>query len=587
MKKYLLFVFICFTAFTACVSSDQKTENLTAFAKAYGYIKYFHPSDEAFQLDWGMFAVYGAQEIEKCRTKAEVVETLNLLFKPIAPSVTFTLSDKLPEYDIKRITPENTNGYHLTYWQHLGVQFGMNAFYRHQNIYSSIRVNRTKDATDKQLFAYHPKFGNIISKEISSGIYCQFPQVLYCNKESTFPKANIELLNQLKEKLKNCDIKAENLSFRLGNIINTFNVFQHFYPYFDVVKVDWNEEFRKALSRCYADKTARDHLLTLKKFTAPLNDGHIWVDCKYVKDYSIPPISWEWAENQLVITGVSKDSINIKIGDVVSKINGQYAKDYFNAINTGISAATEGWLNYRANTESLQGEIGSKLIITINDKPIELARYGSFSYQEASSKKSYTIIDDSIYYINLDLISTDTINSLLPELEKSKAIICDLRGYPKSSPDFITHLLKTDDTVSAWMQVPRIVYPDQERILGFAKYNWKRMMKPAKPYLGDKKIVFIIDGSAISYAESYMGYIEGYYLATIVGQPTAGTNGNVNTFELPGGYSIRFTGMKVLKHNGSQHHGIGILPDVYVNKTIRGIKEGRDEFLEKAIEIAK
>ena len=45
--------------------------------------------------------------------------------------------------------------------------------------------------------------------------------------------------------------------------------------------------------------------------------------------------------------------------------------------------------------------------------------------------------------------------------------------------------------------------------------------------------------------------------------------------------------MKVLKHNGSRHHGIGILPTVYVNKTIQGIKENRDEFYDKAFEIAK
>ena len=51
--------------------------------------------------------------------------------------------------------------------------------------------------------------------------------------------------------------------------------------------------------------------------------------------------------------------------------------------------------------------------------------------------------------------------------------------------------------------------------------------------------------------------------------------------------TMPWTGMKVLKHNGSQHHGIGILPDIYVSKTIQGIKDGRDEFLEKAIEIAK
>ncbi|MFZ4399329.1 MAG: hypothetical protein ACOYO1_04780 [Bacteroidales bacterium] len=396
MKKYFLFICIIFTSFTACVSTEQKTENLKAFAKAYGYIKYFHPSDEASQIDWNKFAIYGAQEIENCRTKAEVVEALNRLFNPIAPSVIFSLSEKQTDYDIKKITPENTKGYQLTYWQHLGVQFGMNDFNGHQNIYKSIRVNRTENESDKQLYAYHPIFGNIISKEISKGIYCQFPKVLYCNKQNTYPKANIELLKQLNEELKNCDIKAENPYFRLGNIINTYNVFQHFYPYFDVIKVDWSEEFRKALTRCYTDKSERDHLLTLKTFTAPLKDGHIWIECKYIKDYSVPPISWEWIEKQLVITGVYKDSLDIKIGDVVSKINGQNAQDYFNAINAGISAGTKGWLNYRANTESLQGEFRSKLIVTINNKPIELIRYSSYINPEAWSKKSDSIIDDSI-----------------------------------------------------------------------------------------------------------------------------------------------------------------------------------------------
>jgi C-terminal processing protease CtpA/Prc len=45
--------------------------------------------------------------------------------------------------------------------------------------------------------------------------------------------------------------------------------------------------------------------------------------------------------------------------------------------------------------------------------------------------------------------------------------------------------------------------------------------------------------------------------------------------------------MKVVKHDGSQHHGIGILPDVEVYKTIEGVKAGKDEFLDKALEMIK
>ena len=109
---------------------------------------------------------------------------------------------------------------------------------------------------------------------------------------------------------------------------------------------------------------------------------------------------------------------------------------------------------------------------------------------------------------------------------------------------------------------------------------------PKEQYLQAKK-AFIIDGRCISYAESCLGIIAHYKLGAIVGSPTAGTNGNVNPFVLPGGYSVMWTGMKVLKQDGSQHHGIGILPTVPVAHTIAGIRAGRDEFLEKALEIVR
>ena len=85
-----------------------------------------------------------------------------------------------------------------------------------------------------------------------------------------------------------------------------------------------------------------------------------------------------------------------------------------------------------------------------------------------------------------------------------------------------------------------------------------------------------------------MGIIEAYHLADeIVGEPTAGTNGNVNPFVLPGGYRVIWTGMKVLKHDGSQHHLVGIQPTVPMKPTIAGIREDQDELLQKAVEIIK
>jgi hypothetical protein len=45
--------------------------------------------------------------------------------------------------------------------------------------------------------------------------------------------------------------------------------------------------------------------------------------------------------------------------------------------------------------------------------------------------------------------------------------------------------------------------------------------------------------------------------------------------------------MKVLKHDNSQHHGIGIIPTVPVNRTRKGVAEEKDEILLRAIEVVK
>jgi len=131
--------------------------------------------------------------------------------------------------------------------------------------------------------------------------------------------------------------------------------------------------------------------------------------------------------------------------------------------------------------------------------------------------------------------------------------------------------------------IPIITTPDQKGKISYdERGRWT--LQPIAPRL-KAKMAFITDGRAISYAESYLGIIEAYKLAAIVGEPTAGTNGNINPLRIPGNFTLVWTGMKVIKHDGSQHQGVGIQPTVPVARTIRGVSEGRDEQLEKAIAV--
>ena len=99
--------------------------------------------------------------------------------------------------------------------------------------------------------------------------------------------------------------------------------------------------------------------------------------------------------------------------------------------------------------------------------------------------------------------------------------------------------------------------------------------------------MFLADAGAASYSESLLMIVQHYQLGEIVGRSTAGVNGAVNSFTLPGGYRITWTGMRVEKHDGRQFHLIGIRPTVPVEQTIKGIWDGRDEDIERAMELIR
>jgi C-terminal processing protease CtpA/Prc len=53
---------------------------------------------------------------------------------------------------------------------------------------------------------------------------------------------------------------------------------------------------------------------------------------------------------------------------------------------------------------------------------------------------------------------------------------------------------------------------------------------------------------------------------------------------LPGGMATYISGLGVYYPDKKPTQGIGIVPDIEVKPTIKGIAEGKDEVLEKAIQ---
>jgi len=548
--------------------SDRGLPNLVAFCRLFGYVRHFYPGDEPARTDWESFAIEGVRAVEAAKTSAELVETLTNLFRPVAPTVQVYLADKPPQASHVTSPTSNHATVRVRVWRHHGFGTGAtNSIYRSERVVVDMPV---------------AKVPNPYEAGLGGGLRCRVPLTLIAGTDE---KA---LPSPPARKRRTGDDRAT----RIADVILAWNVFQHFYPYFDVVKTDWSVALETALRSAATDADAAAFGNTLRRLVAALHDGHGHAYSPLAGPTFPVPVSWDWIADRLVVTHVPKtQGQEIARGDVVIAIDGEPVAQALAEAESLISGATPQWIRFNALRELGSGN---------KDKPVtlEIESYGKpgtshqvilkrdLSPMDLDEPRPEKIkeLEPGIFYVDLNAISDNDWNTALPQLSRARGIVFDMRGYPsKLSPDFLSYLSKKSMTSAQW-HIPVVAFPDRNDIQFERGGEWD--LRPKAPYLTAKK-AFITDGRAISYAESCMGIVEYYKLGEIVGGPTAGTNGNVNPFTLPGGYRLVWAGMKVLKHDGSQHHGVGISPTIPVSRTRGGVAAGRDELLERAVQAVR
>lgn len=64
----------------AMPEKEQVLLNEYAFAKLLGYIQFYHPSDEASELNWHSFSVSGAEKVQPAKNHEELKQLLEELY---------------------------------------------------------------------------------------------------------------------------------------------------------------------------------------------------------------------------------------------------------------------------------------------------------------------------------------------------------------------------------------------------------------------------------------------------------------------------------------------------------------------------
>ena len=192
-------------------------------------------------------------------------------------------------------------------------------------------------------------------------------------------------------------------------------------------------------------------------------------------------------------------------------------------------------------------------------------------------------LEPGIGYVDLARMDKAFVPSVVDLAGRENVMILDMRGYPVFGAwqSLFSHFTDSRLESCAFMvPVPRL--PNREG-LGFSISHTG--IEPEQPRLRTR-LIFLADARAISQAEFLLDFADYYKLGDIVGEATAGVNGNINSINA-GGLRYFWTGMKAPRHDGKPLANSGIVPTVPCSRTLAGIREGRDEILERALDMAR
>src|SRR5262245_12924347 len=97
-------------------AAPPNTASVAAFARLFGVIRYFYPSDRAASLDWDQFVVDGVNKTLGATDGGSLQATLRQLVEPLGPGI--EIGTTLP----KPVPPESSRE-RLIAWRYLGPGF--------------------------------------------------------------------------------------------------------------------------------------------------------------------------------------------------------------------------------------------------------------------------------------------------------------------------------------------------------------------------------------------------------------------------------------------------------------------------------
>jgi C-terminal processing protease CtpA/Prc len=416
------------------------------------------------------------------------------------------------------------------------------------------------------------------------------------------------------------------IGYRMLAAAKIFSTVDHFFPYKKMMDKNWEKCYRLGISKFLLARDSLDYLKAVAELYANINDGHGFISPSTEffslelnpiiqgRGSFIPPVITRLIENKVVVTGIYNDSIckmvGIRKGDIILSIDEKDPLELIEAARKYQPASNKDSQTFFICNFILFGKEGQIFRLKVRDsnskiKEVLLPTLTKFNGNFASDgfvlkmysrheRPTYKLLSRDIGYVDLTSpLQQADIDSMYRSFESAKAIIFDVRGYPHYNGDLYKRLAKNSNLISAKFVVLTPSLPNVRDVNGelvnieettTSYQDLSNFMHNSELPVFKGKIVMLMDESAQSWSEHTGLILKAVSNATFIGWPTAGANGGITEFNIPGHITLWFSGTSVSYPNGKPLQRAGLQPDIYVRPTIKGIQAGIDEVLERAVE---
>ncbi len=394
------------------------------------------------------------------------------------------------------------------------------------------------------------------------------------------------------------------LGNRLLAIAKIWTVISYFHAYKHLMNENWDEVLRKSIPRFVNASDSLEYHLAVAEMYKHIEDGHGFIRSMVLNNYfgtASPPVVIRFIENLPVVVEVLPDSVikveGIEKGDIIERIDGEDVESVIKRRMKYKCASNLSALYNYISGRLLNGPDSSTVFLTIRNrnqesKLIELPRSNAFKqyiynlpYGGRQSFPILRLINEDIGYADLDRLTPDMVDKMFEEFKDTKAIIFDMRGYPNGTAWTIApHLTNQKNVLAANFRRYSPMYmrigSDVLETITVMDQELPRALLPF--YKGIT--VMLIDERTQSQAEHTGLFFEAANHTKFIGSQSAGADGDITTFQIPGNIILYFSGHDVRHFDGRQLQKIGLVPDIQIKPTIEGIRNGKDEVLLRAIE---